>query len=785
MNPSSPSISRLPDIRELILHRHKEMSPQVYYTLEQAEAASREWHTGRSPYPATELVREVRDFISKGWLYWKTRIPDSHEWRNPERRRVFEDFIRNSPFHHLGQYYALTRDLKAAELARDLLHRIVERHSTWPCSPITYIGSDYTGRLGQWRDSITLNHAAYVAWGIQPSGLLSSIFFNDFSNRFARDIIEINTLPILDYLMDKYHNAMTDVYETLLLTGHLLGDRLRVKDLLDPARSFTGTELAEYAWSGPKGLLYFVENAFGHEGSYWELSSTYTMHCLHYLFPSLQLARISGRKIPSNTLHRLGLVTYELTQEVFPTGDFPPVSETHFGRHAYPSITEIGAFLTEHSKLRQRSPVLLRLRELHDPTSKMDWGKLIHRIFLPETRRFQSSSKFLSWSDHLNPSIGQLISRSKKGEFAVHLGWDAYQDYHSDRDVLSICLQFCGRIRVLDFGYFIPGNPLRSWVRRTRSHSTVIMNDEDQVASMRFGRLESYRSGSNFTWIKVSAPHVYSEAKVYRRSMLILKSEPWMVVDLFEVEGGWGHDYLLNGIGQPSLRQIRDSCFFQCSWRDDDGVELLSECFTNGPCQAELRPLLPEQPFQKLALIRRGTSPLRSIFVNILTLDKKCAHASKAKVSFSQKGIHLLLPPRKGRNTLKLDLSFGDTAPAILRIGKASHLLKPWRGVQGTLSRTIHFQIEKVLDSKTLQTLCMACWPLEKGMTFQLKGRHYTLEAWQFSGSANRLPIERSAFERRRLRLRFHGDRPLRKSDVGSVVKMIPPKKASNPVHPI
>lgn len=744
--------------------------PGVYYTAREAEAAARAWRDGALPFPAAPMRREMSAFAARPWRELRALVP-ARGSREAGKRGRFAAFWNGPDYANLGHYAVLSGDRRARAALRGLTELIVERYATWPLFPGLVPGVDYAGRLGQWLDSVLLIRAGRAAWSLRMLGEADGAWMREFAERLARPVLEVNAMPALEYRHDKYHNAMVDAHEAALLAGWLCGRALRVRDLVGGARSWNGEELVERTWEGPKGVRFFVMNAFSPTGGYWESSHTYKLHCLHHLVPMLQLGRLMGRGLGARALGRLAEAIRACLRDMFPNGEMPPLSETHPGRHIGAPVVEAGAWLTGDARLKSALPLLdaLRRRHARDPQARF-WGRYVHRLFHPAARPAEAPKVAPRWGDDLDPATGQLLARSGDGAFAVHVNWDGYQDYHSDHDALAFCAQHRGQLRAWDPGYHSGAHPYRFWVRKTCSHNAVTVNDEDQRASVRFGAIESFASGEDFTWIQLSAPHLYPGARRYRRSLLAWKRPPFTLVDVFEVEGGWRHRYHLLGLGEAAARRGAGA-----RWRGAEGGWMEAQVACDGARRAALEPVYPGRPRgpRKLVVTREGAAPLRSAFAAAIAFGAGRGRAARAAFAFEGGRVVVKLPFAR----LEISREAGGTLVA----GGRRRRFGPWRGAQAPFSRPILVEVGAVEGPWTVRTDCLACWPLERGMAFSLGRRRYVLSAWQFTGAPLRAAVERSAFEPRGLRLRFEGAAPFRAGDRGAVAELRPPRRGAAP----
>ncbi|MCC7519791.1 MAG: heparinase II/III family protein [Verrucomicrobiae bacterium] len=747
--------------------------PSVYYTEAEADAAARAWRGGTLPFPAAPMRREMSAFVKRSWRELRTLVPPPCAM-GARKDVSFAAFWNGSDYANLGHYAVLSEDFRAANLLRDLTDLLIERYLTWPLLPGARPGVDYAGRLGQWQDSVLLLRAARAVWSLRMLGVADRAWIGAFLEGLARPILEINALPALEYRHDKYHNAMTDALEAVLLAGWLGGRSLRVRDVVDGRRAWNGEELVEYAWGGPKGLAFFIANAFDEGGVYWELSHTYKLHCLHQLLPMLQLGRLQGRTLPKPRLERLGEAVWETVCGIFPDGSLPPWSETHPGRNIGAPVVETGAWLTGDARLRNMLPRLDQLRQRSEDPQSRFWGRFVHRLFHPAARPGPAPASAPAWNDHLHVSSGQLLARSREGSFAVHVNWDAHQDYHSDFDALAFCVQHLGRLRLWDPGYHSGANPYRFWTRRTASHSTASVNDEDQAASFRAGEIESFVSSVELTWIQISAPHLYARSGVtrYRRSLLIFKTAPYVLVDVFEIEGGWRHRLHLLGLGEARAAGKRP---VRCVWRDRRGWAA-AEAFGCGRFDTKLERVFPPEARgpRKLVLTRTAPAPLSSVFATVIAFGEGRVNPSRARVVFAEDGVTVRLPSSPSRGAARAFIA--RSGASALELGGRRRTFAVWKGEQAAVCRPVLLSADAIEGPWTIRTEVLACWPLERGMALRLNGRRYALDAWQFSEIPLRLPVAGTAFEPRRIRLRFTGTRPFRASDRGAVAWLQPTK---------
>lgn len=138
-----------------------------------------------------------------------------------------------------------------------------------------------------------------------------------------------------------------------------------------------------------------------------------------------------------------------------------------------------------------------------------------------------------------------------EGERAVQLyvnGEDG-RSGHRHADPLNVTLFAGGREIFPDLGY-IADHPANGWVRSTAAHNTVVV-DGDSVVGTGRGELQGWEVGEDWRFCDLKVPvglrDSGRELELYRRAVLSLRlpGEGLLMVDLFDVEGGEVHDYLV------------------------------------------------------------------------------------------------------------------------------------------------------------------------------------------------------------------------------------------------
>jgi len=156
---------------------------------------------------------------------------------------------------------------------------------------------------------------------------------------------------------------------------------------------------------------------------------------------------------------------------------------------------------------------------------------------------------------YLLPATGVAVLGGGQGKAQVH-AWLDYTmgQHHKHYDALSIGLWAHGHELLSDLGYTWSNYRLH-WATTTMAHNTVVVNGVDSGRDLQHTRhrlrafavspdLDFQLAGADAT--ETAYPGV---ASLYRRTLVLLgagSGRP-VLVDVFQVEGGKQHDYLLHG----------------------------------------------------------------------------------------------------------------------------------------------------------------------------------------------------------------------------------------------
>lgn len=150
---------------------------------------------------------------------------------------------------------------------------------------------------------------------------------------------------------------------------------------------------------------------------------------------------------------------------------------------------------------------------------------------------------------YLLPALGHACMGGGTGaaQQQWHVAWSGGYG-HQHADVLSLLLFAGGGEQLSDIGY--THTRYRAWTLATAAHNTVVIDGNNQAMRDNDGSLLRFEARDSMVQaVSVDGARAYPQAKVYRRTLLIIDAgeSRRYAVDLFEVEGGTTHDYFLHG----------------------------------------------------------------------------------------------------------------------------------------------------------------------------------------------------------------------------------------------
>jgi hypothetical protein len=200
--------------------------------------------------------------------------------------------------------------------------------------------------------------------------------------------------------------------------------------------------------------------------------------------------------------------------------------------------------------LADEFPLFLRARKIQD-LLKYPNGRTVS---LHDTWAWQGRDPLEASMPLLLYGVGHAVLGRGVGEHQLqaHLHFSGAYG-HAHADLLSISLFAHGQERLSDIGY--TWTHQRQWASSTLSHSTVMINGEEQTR----GHLQDPSDGNltlyvaedeDFQVVEADGIRAYpGVAKDYRRMLIAVgvTEEDAYLIDVFRVKGGERHEYILVG----------------------------------------------------------------------------------------------------------------------------------------------------------------------------------------------------------------------------------------------
>ena len=145
-------------------------------------------------------------------------------------------------------------------------------------------------------------------------------------------------------------------------------------------------------------------------------------------------------------------------------------------------------------------------------------------------------------------------SGGKQIQTQLHFSDDNFN--HSHRDALNLTVNAFGRTMLDDIGYNLTN--YRQWSAMSLSHNTVVVDRMNQNGVNSKGNVLMYFDDAQAPMIQVDGRNAYeNNVDTFKRTLAqnhIDADHPY-IIDIFEVEGGSMHDYVLHGtrVGEQEI----------------------------------------------------------------------------------------------------------------------------------------------------------------------------------------------------------------------------------------
>ena len=476
-------------------------------------------------YPmAKSLKVQTPNLGTAEYPYWE----DATGYRyffNAKRDDLARQFMADQAYK-LALLYRRSGDEAHARRAWLILNRFADVYPGWcfhydypfrqkeivdgPITPASYRPGYRTARWTWWAYSdIPIDLIKAYDWlaGSRALTTLSEETRTDIAAHIERDLF----LPACQQVLDNeetYSNMSPHAWRSLVIAGRIM-------------------KRPDYIHHVLRCMKQLVLKNFFYDGAWCEGSPDYE----------------------SQTVGGLQNIVESLTGYVDPPDYRDPVDGENFGAssfstgkgHANPLE---GTLKTLNFALSAPRLVLPdgRVVPVHDtwPTSKR--GKPLSNV----SRLWPGLGHACLSATH--PQADDSASR----DVQLHLTWSGGYG-HSHADNLSLLLFSRGREVLSDLGY--THTAYRAWTLATAAHNTVVIDGQNQsLGNSRQptdGRLlYSQLNEDRCQLVMADGSRGYQGlASTYTRSVMMLTTPsltPY-VIDVFEVEGGWTHDYFLHG----------------------------------------------------------------------------------------------------------------------------------------------------------------------------------------------------------------------------------------------
>ncbi|MBX3175897.1 MAG: hypothetical protein KF886_00910 [Candidatus Hydrogenedentes bacterium] len=373
-----------------------------------------------------------------------------------------------------------------------------------------------------------------------------------------REAVETHLLQRMldDVMLEPYyvydHNNIYQWHRTIAQAALAL----EREDLIDWVFGFGAYDAAHL--SEHRSMSRILAAHFNEDGAFWELASGYHLYPVSYLCEFAVLSHHLARMDPD----RFPPEQYDLTRRESPGGRVIHNALTWFLSMAMPdrSMTIVG----DSTKARAGMDSYAwtgevgyryfgieavgdypRLRE-----GRRTWDGLLHGA--PEIHQHETPYT----SSHL--SSGWVSLRGEWNGERVWAGINALikGGGHQHADHLTLTHFAQGELLALEKSVPYNEQNLRVLGTLTPAHNTVTVDFEsgpqgEALTPEQTPIIRYFHAGPEVQFAEVHGDRLYDQTSVYRRSVAIIED---VIVDLFRVEGGETHDWIVNHAGiAPAL----------------------------------------------------------------------------------------------------------------------------------------------------------------------------------------------------------------------------------------
>ena len=437
-------------------------------------------------------------------------------WRAYRHREIITDFALVSALSYL-----MTGDEIESKIAVDILIQYSEIYLSLPITDKRNQSGDEGGKLTTQSldEAILLIDLAWVYHLVKPVMNSSQKF--DVENNLLLAGIGVLDSPgnnKKDLLSNwySYHNSAKGIIAAA--TGNL--------SLLNESLFSSG------------GLIFQIQNGFDqhgfwHEGSLAYHNYTLTAMALHLdssYFLGIDLYNYQWENSAGKLMHISSLFSTHL-QLMKPTGQFPKLNDDIDG-------LDIGDMrdLLEYSNLHWDDLIFDYHLNLSRSTNNIP--SLRSMIWMSSMEKISSNSEIAGWNDVSKDFNEFGVSIIRKNGVFILVDFGPHGGWHGHRDKLNIEVSTISGDLISDPGtvsYSLDSS--REWYRSTYAHSTVLLDDSEQLETS--GYLLSSEHNSNYSIVVVGYNDSRFDANIYRGIVVIPLTDSGVIIfDFIHVELG-------------------------------------------------------------------------------------------------------------------------------------------------------------------------------------------------------------------------------------------------------